>query len=134
MKQSGDNERTLKRLSLLAYWLDSRFRIPGTRRTFGLDALIGLIPGVGDTATALLSCYILIEARRLGVPKAALMRMMYNIGVDMLVGFVPFVGDLFDIHWKANERNIGIVNRHMESAHRRDGPRVDRPMDVNQDG
>lgn len=104
-----------ERLSKLAYWMDDRFRIPGTHWRIGLDGLIGLIPGVGDGVTATLSAYIVLEAQRLGVPKAILSRMLWNIAVDGLVGTIPVVGDLFDIRWKANRKNICLLNEYLAS-------------------
>ena len=77
-----DEEIALQRVARLAYWLDDRFRIPGTRRRVGLDGLLGLIPGIGDTATLLIASYIVLEAARLGVPKEVIGRMLANVGID----------------------------------------------------
>jgi hypothetical protein len=107
--------RAIERQKRLAYWLDDRYRIPFTRWRLGLDGLIGLVPGIGDAATTLLAAYIVLEARRLGVPPAKLARMGVNVGVDALVGLVPLVGDLADIGWKANRRNVRILIDHLES-------------------
>jgi hypothetical protein len=101
-------ERGLERLS---YLLDNIFRIPGTGRRFGLDALIGLIPGIGDTATALASFYILAAGVRYRVPKVTLLRMGINVGIDYLVGVIPFIGDAFDFVWKSNEMNIELIRK-----------------------
>src|SRR3954451_18044623 len=92
-----------KGLDNLAYYLDDLFRIPGTGWRFGLDALIGLIPNVGDTITFLPAMYILVAGVRYGVPKITLLRMAFNIGLDYVVGMVPFIGDAFDFVWKANQ-------------------------------
>ena len=108
-----DEEIALERVARLAYWLDDRFRIPGTRRRVGLDGLLGLIPGIGDTATALVASYIVLEAARLGVPKAMLARMLANVGIDYIVGLVPLVGDLADFAWKANRRNARMLHDHL---------------------
>jgi hypothetical protein len=97
------------RLRRLAWLLDYSISIPGTRITFGVDALIGLIPVVGDFIGAILSTYILSEAARLGAPKSVLLRMAANIGAESLLGVVPFVGDLFDAAWKANRRNVRLL-------------------------
>lgn len=112
-ERDDSSHPTLERLNWLAYWLDDRFQIPGTRLRVGADGLIGLVPGVGDTAMAALSAYILFEAIRIGVPKRLAYRMVINICVDYLVGLVPFVGDIFDIGWKANRRNVRLLVDHM---------------------
>ena len=93
----------------LARYLDGLFRIPGTGWRFGLDALIGLIPNVGDTITSLASFYILIAGVRYGVPKITLLRMAFNIGLDYAVGSIPFIGDAFDFFWKANKQNLDLI-------------------------
>ena len=96
-------------LDQLSHWLDGLFRIPGTGWRFGLDALVGLIPGVGDTATALASFYILAAGVRYRVPKVTLLRMGLNIGLDYVFGSIPVVGDLFDVAWKSNQRNVALL-------------------------
>jgi hypothetical protein len=98
-----------KSLDDLARYLDGLFRLPGTDWRFGLDALIGLIPNVGDTITVLPSFYILIAGVRYGVPKITLLRMAFNIGLDYVVGMVPFIGDAFDFVWKANQQNMNLI-------------------------
>jgi hypothetical protein len=108
-----EEEIALQRVARLAYWLDDRFRIPGTRRRIGIDGLLGLIPGIGDTATALMASYIVLEAARLGVPKAMLGRMLANVGIDYAIGLVPLVGDLADLAWKANRRNARMLRDHL---------------------
>jgi hypothetical protein len=104
-----------KDLERLAHWLDSVIGIPGTGVRFGLDALLGLLPGVGDTASALASMYILQAATKFGVPRITIARMTLNIIVDLLVGAFPIVGDLFDVYWKANRRNVELLRRHLQS-------------------
>lgn len=101
-------ERSLEQLS---HWLDGLFRVPGTGWRFGLDALVGLVPGVGDFATTAVSFYILAAGVRYRVPKATLLRMGLNIGIDYLVGALPVVGDLFDAYWKANQKNVELLRR-----------------------
>ncbi|HYJ78007.1 MAG TPA: DUF4112 domain-containing protein [Longimicrobiaceae bacterium] len=101
----------LRRLDALAYLLDNSIPIPGTGRRVGLDALIGLVPGVGDAAGALLSSYIVVEGARLGAPPAVLLRMVLNVGVEAVAGALPFAGDLFDAWWKANDRNVRLLRR-----------------------
>jgi len=108
--QSIEADDTQERLNRLAWLLDSSIRIPGTRFTIGADALIGLIPFVGDLIGVLLSSYIVSEAARLGAPRIVLARMVFNIGIEGLVGIVPFAGDVFDAAWKANQRNVRLLN------------------------
>ena len=102
-------------LERLAHWLDSVFEIPGIGVRFGLDAILGLLPGVGDTASALASVYILQAATKFGVPRITLARMTLNIGIDLLVGAIPIVGDLFDVYWKANQMNVELLRRHFKA-------------------
>ena len=96
-------------LDNLSRYLDGMFRIPGTGWRFGLDALIGLIPNVGDTITMFPSFYILIAGVRYGVPKITLLRMAFNIGLDYVVGMVPFIGDIFDLFWQSNKKNMDLI-------------------------
>ena len=98
-----------KGLDDLSRYLDGLFRVPGTGWRFGLDALIGLIPNVGDTLTFLPSLYILFAGVRYGVPKITLLRMAFNLGLDYAVGSVPFIGDAFDFVWKANQQNMDLI-------------------------
>ena len=111
----GADERSVERLRRLAYLLDDRFRIPGTRYRIGLDGLVGLVPGIGDAATTLVALYIVLEARRLGVPLTKLGRMGINVGVDAVLGAVPLVGDIFDVAWKANRRNLALLLEHLDA-------------------
>jgi len=98
-------------LERLAWLMDDLIRVPGLGWRFGLDALVGLIPGFGDTATSLASFYILASAVRYRVPKITLLRMGLNIGIDYLVGSLPLVGDLFDAWWKSNQMNIALLRK-----------------------
>lgn len=98
-----------KGLDDLSRYLDGLFRIPGTGWKFGLDALIGLIPNVGDTLTSIASFYILFAGVRYGVPKITLLRMAFNIGLDYIVGSIPFVGDAFDFFWRSNKQNMDLI-------------------------
>ena len=112
MKELQREDRQIavdKGLDDLSFYLDGLFRVPGTTWRFGLDALIGLVPNVGDTLTFLPSMYILIAGVRYGVPKITLLRMAFNIGLDYLVGMVPFIGDAFDFVWKANQQNMDLI-------------------------
>ncbi|MGH9900300.1 MAG: DUF4112 domain-containing protein [Pyrinomonadaceae bacterium] len=96
-------------LDQLAHLMDGLFRIPGTGWRFGLDALVGLIPGVGDTATTVVSFYLLAAGVRYRVPKVTLLRMGLNVALDYLFGAIPFVGDLFDAAWKSNRKNLELI-------------------------
>ncbi len=105
----SEREQTIKRVRALAVLLDTAWEIPGTRFRVGLDSLIGLIPGAGDVITTLAAAYIVAEAKRLGVRRRTLLRMVGNVGVDALVGIVPLAGDLFDVAFKANARNLRLL-------------------------
>lgn len=105
-----------KDLEILANLMDSVFEIPGTGIRFGMDALIGLVPGFGDTVTSIVSLYILQAASRHGVPRVTLMRMAANIAADYTVGTVPVVGDVFDVYWKSNRKNVELLQRHIEAT------------------
>lgn len=104
---------TLSRLRVLSRLLDSSFRIPVLNYRVGLDPIIGLIPGIGDAITLLPAGYIIFEAYRLGVPKAAVTRMIANVGLETLFGTVPFLGDIFDATFKANTRNLVLLERYV---------------------
>lgn len=104
----------LERLRRLGQLLDNSIPVPGTGFRFGLDTIIGLVPGVGDLLGGALSLYIILQASRLGVPRPLLARMGYNVAVDVLVGSIPLVGDLFDAGFKANLRNLALIDQHVE--------------------
>ena len=104
----------LARARALARLLDSSVRVPGTGIRFGADAVIGLIPGLGDIGGAALAGYLVILAQRLGVPRAVVLRMLANVAVDTLGGTVPLVGDLFDVAFKSNLRNVALLERALE--------------------
>jgi hypothetical protein len=104
-------EDRLETLRGLVRLLDGAVRIPGTSFRFGLDALIGLVPGIGDVAGAALSGFVVLAAIRVGVPAAVLLRMLLNVGIDMAIGAVPLAGDLFDFAWRANARNLALLER-----------------------
>lgn len=112
-------ERAVReRLAFLAWLLDSSIPIPGTRLTVGLDALVGLVPFIGDLIGVAASSYILAEANRLGVSRAVLARMALNVAVEGVLGIVPFFGDLFDAGWKANQKNVRLLTAWAERPHR----------------
>lgn len=98
-------------LDRLSWLMDDLIRIPGINWRFGLDALVGLIPGFGDTVTSMVSFYILASAVRYRVPKVTLLRMGLNIGIDYLVGSIPLVGDFFDAFWKSNQMNVALLSK-----------------------
>jgi hypothetical protein len=100
----------------LSRWMDAQFEIPGLGIRFGLDAILGLIPGIGDTLTSLVSFYILSAGVRLGIPKITMARMGLNIAIDWILGSIPLVGDLFDVAWKSNTLNVELIRRHIASG------------------
>lgn len=108
--------KRVARAERLAHVMDRAVRVPGTQIRLGLDSILGIVPGVGDTLALAPSAYIMSEAHRLGVPRSVLMRMAANLGVDWLIGLVPLVGDLFDVGWKANMRNVALMRRHVEHS------------------
>ncbi len=99
----------------LANWLDGRFEIPGTTWRFGLDGLLGLIPGVGDLLTTMLGGYIVYRAHELGAPKLLIARMLGNLAIDSIVGAVPIAGDIFDVAFKSHMRNVRLLLRWLET-------------------
>ncbi len=109
----------LARLDMIASLLDNAFLIPGTTIRFGLDGIIGLVPGIGDAVTTVMSAWIVYEAKQLGAPKHVIARMIGNVALDGLVGAVPLVGDVFDVMWKANRRNIKLLRDHLDKKARR---------------
>jgi hypothetical protein len=107
-------DRNLDTLRRWAALLDNAFRVPGTNIRFGLDPIIGLIPGIGDLTTPVLSVLILVHGARLRVPKIVLARMVLNALIDFVVGAVPVLGDLFDFGWKSNAWNLALLERHAQ--------------------
>lgn len=112
---STDKQRVQKRLDRLAWYLDNSIRLPGLNVRVGIDPLVGLIPGIGDTISAIVSSYILSEAARLGAPKSILLKMAFHIAVDALAGVLPIFGDIFDFGWKANQRNSRILGDYLDN-------------------
>ena len=113
-----DIDAVRRRLARLAWLLDNSIPLPGTPYRIGLDAIIGLVPGLGDVIGVLLSSYIVREAARLGAPPSVLTRMAFNVAVEGLVGLVPFLGDVFDAAWKANARNLALLDAHFRDPRR----------------
>jgi hypothetical protein len=101
------------RLRRLAQRMDSAIRLPIIGVRVGWDSILGLIPGVGDAAALLPAGYIVKEAHRMGASRSVLTRMAGNIGIDLVIGTIPLLGDLFDIGWKANLRNVDLLHRHL---------------------
>jgi len=114
-------EADARMLAALRRWsvvLDSAFRIPGTTVRFGLDPVLGLVPGMGDVTTPLFSAVLLLQAVRLRIPKVVQLRMLLNAAIDLAIGLVPLVGDLFDVAWKANVRNLALLERYAQPGAR----------------
>jgi hypothetical protein len=116
MAGGPDRAAALAELVALADWLDSRYRIPFTPFRFGVDAVLGLIPGIGDVAAAAPALYLVWRAHALGVPRSLVLRMLGNVGIDTLVGSVPIAGSVFDVYFKASRRNVALLRRHLDAA------------------
>jgi hypothetical protein len=112
--EQAEIDAALARLTALARVMDSLFVIPGTGLRLGVDSILGLVPVVGDVLAQLVSAYLIMEARRLGVSKLVLWRMVGNSLIDTAVGAVPIVGDAFDVAFKANIKNLRLLQRHLE--------------------
>ncbi len=111
-----DAAARLARLRRLAWFLDAQFGLPGTRFRFGINSLVGLAPAMGDIVMGLVSLYIVNEARSMGAPPALLGRMLVNVAVEVVGGAVPLLGDLFDVVFKANLRNIALLEDWIQRA------------------
>lgn len=98
----------------MARLLDSALPVPGTSFRFGLDPILGLIPGLGDIVSPLFTMGIIWQARDLGIPRVVLLRMIINVAIDTLTGLVPIVGDLFDFAWKSNKMNLALLEAHLD--------------------
>ena len=112
-----ENLARLRRIRGLVRLMDTALRIPGTRISLGADSVLGLVPGVGDFAAAAVSLVIVNEARRLGVPNDKLVKMLVNVGFDTVAGSVPVLGDVFDVYFKSNRRNLQLVLDHFGLNH-----------------
>lgn len=113
----SDPASVRRRLEALEMLLERSFTIPGVNRKVGLDAIVGLVPVLGDVVTAVMGAYFVWEARNLGMPKWKLWHMAGNIAFDSLLGAVPVAGDLFDFLFRSNTRNLRIVKRHLDKHH-----------------
>lgn len=129
MAKAVVQQRGLKEVSYLAKLMDSRWRLPGTNMRFGLDGIIGLIPGAGDLSTFAVSGYMLWIMARNGASGFVLARMVTNVLIDAIIGSIPFIGDLFDFVFKANTRNLRLMQEHyQEGRHRGSAWRVIVPV------
>jgi len=109
---SAGQEQRLKALKHISRLLDSAFVLPGTEFRIGLDPLLGLVPGLGDLASPMFTMALLWQSRDLGIPRVVQLRMIFNVAIDALVGLLPVAGDLFDFAWKANDRNLALLERY----------------------
>lgn len=109
---SQSRRERIERLDRLARLLDTALVVPGTNIRFGADTLFGLVPGIGDGVTTALAAWIVYEAHRLGVPRRVLIRMIGNVAIDGLIGSVPVLGDVFDVAFRTNRRNVRILREH----------------------
>jgi hypothetical protein len=107
-------QAALARLDALTRLFDTAFIIPGTNIRFGIEAVMRLVPGIGDAAASALSCYLHYEAHRLGVPPRIFARMLLNVAIEGIVGAVPIAGDVFDVAFRANRRNVRILRDHFD--------------------
>jgi hypothetical protein len=114
--QNRERQRELDRLARLGRTLDARYRIPFTSFRIGADGLIGLIPGIGDTLAALPSAYMIVRGYQLGARRSTVAQMAVNTGIDYVLGMIPLVGDIFDIGFKGNLRNIRLLEREFGRA------------------
>lgn len=108
-------ERQLQSLDRLAWLLDSSIRIPGTNRTIGLDGIIGLLPGIGDVVSGVISGYIVVKALLMGLPIFVIARMVVNLMIEGIIGVIPVVGDLFDFIFKSNKRNVRLMQTYLQN-------------------
>jgi hypothetical protein len=114
---TAGQQRRLELLRQVAIALDSAVAVPGTSFRFGLDPILGLIPGIGDLVSPLFAIGIIWQARDLRIPRVVQMRMILNVAIDAITGIVPLVGDLFDFAWKANTKNLALLERHAFEEH-----------------
>ncbi len=112
----GDEGAAIQRMRAVSTVLDDAIRVPGTDFRVGLDPLVGILPVAGDSVMFVVSMYIVLEAANLGVPAPVVARMIANIAIDAVVGSVPLLGTLFDAAWKANRRNVRLVEEHVDAV------------------
>ena len=132
MKDHPDFTR-LARAERIANRRDNAFRLPGTRITVGWDSIVGLVPGIGDALALLPGIYILQAAQAAGAPRSLILRMASNMGIDWVIGLIPLIGDVFDVGFKSNLRNVALLRAHVEARHREagQGGNDPRPFDRN---
>jgi hypothetical protein len=111
--EGRDRAAALERVRLIARLLDTAFRVPGTNFRFGFDGIMGLVPGLGDAATGVVALWLVYEAHRAGAPSSLIGRMLANVAIDTVVGSVPVLGDLFDVAFKANLRNMRLLEQYL---------------------
>jgi hypothetical protein len=116
--QPRTRRERVARLESVAALLDTAFIVPGTNIRFGFDALIGLLPGIGDTLTTAMSCWLIYEAHQLGAPRQLIARMIGNVALDGVVGSVPLIGDAFDVMWRSNRRNMALLREWLDRNER----------------
>ncbi|MDK2760603.1 MAG: DUF4112 domain-containing protein [Sphingopyxis sp.] len=117
VRDRNDPAALRKRVETLEMLLERAFVVPGINRPVGLDAIIGLIPVVGDVVAATMGAYLIWEARNLGMPKWKIWRMVGNLGVDTALGAIPLIGDAFDFFFRSNTRNLRIIKKHLDKHH-----------------
>ena len=123
------NSKRLRNLNRLARLMDAQFSIPGTKIRFGFDGIIGLIPGVGDLASLAISGYLISSAAKNGASQFVIARMVFNSAVDAIIGSIPVLGDIFDVAFKANMRNVRLLQQHYgEGRHRGSAKKVIIPV------
>ncbi len=111
----GERPRGLAEIEALAWLLDNSIPVPGTGRRFGVDAVIGFVPVVGDLVSGVIGLFVVWRGSRLGLPRVVVARMLANSAIDIVIGAIPVLGDAFDLWFKANTRNLGIIRRHLEN-------------------
>ena len=113
---NADVARRMNALRSMRRWLDEAFRVPGTAIRFGWDPVIGLVPWVGDLLTALFSSAIILQAHKMRLPRVVMLRMLFNVAIDLGVGAVPFFGDVADAFWKSNTKNFALLELHADQV------------------
>ena len=116
--RTTDRSRSLSEVETLAWLLENSIPVPGTRWRFGFDGIIGLVPFVGDLIGGALTLFVVWRASRMGLPRIVVARMLVNAVIDLTIGAIPFIGDAFDLWFKANTRNLGLARSYLESPER----------------
>ena len=109
-------EEEIEKLQSMADWMDSKFHIPGTSIRFGFDSILGFIPGIGDTVTLASTLYLMSRAHAYRLPWHLKITMFWNLFIDWIIGIIPIVGDIFDIGWKANQKNVALIKKYIYRA------------------